>query len=122
MFLIFGSVQFKAGYTYQKFNRQFQYTVALLVYGLLNIVTPMIRGMPEFATAYALSGISSAYIDIATNVWVLELFADGNVNLFMQTVYFVFALGKLKVLEIKSSQLIRIHFTQKKVKSEVLSC
>lgn len=84
-----------AGLTFQKFNRQFQYTVAILVYGVLSIITPMLRGMKAFSFVYALSGCSSAYIDIATNVWILELFANGNVNLFMQTVYFVFALGQI---------------------------
>ena len=92
-FKLFVLRQRLAGFTYQRYNRQLQYTVALVAYGALTIITPKLNGMDQFSIVNALFGVSSAFIDIATNVWILELFTMGNVNLHMQLVYFVFALG-----------------------------
>ena len=85
-----------AAFTYHWFNRQVQYTLAIFAFGVINILTTQVNGMNQFLILNWFSGCASAFVDIATNVWVLELFSSKNVNLHMQLVYFAYTLGKPK--------------------------
>jgi MFS family permease len=85
----------KAGFTMSRYSRHLQYSIALALYGLNTCLLPQLPSLNWFWAAWAIYGGTSAFIDIAINVWVLELFELHNMNLHVQLIHLSFSFGKL---------------------------
>ena len=81
-----------------RFSRHLQYSIALGLYGLTSCLLPQLPSLYWFWGAWAVYGGTSAFIDIAVNVWVLELFEMHNVNLHVQFIHLSFSFGKSRRL------------------------
>lgn len=83
-----------ACYSFAKFSRQLQFTLSILIYGLSTILLPYLTNVRQYFFLSFCLGFSNAYIDISTNLFVLELFQNHHLNFHIQTVHFSLSIGQ----------------------------
>lgn len=74
------------------YNRQVCFAISLIGLGLSVMVLPHLRSLVMYFMAQGAVGFASAGIDVAGNVWLLEMWQE-NSNPYMQGMHFSYALG-----------------------------
>ena len=61
-----------------KFNRQFQYALSFMFFGIsLNLIA-ISKNLNQYYLWQAVAGVCSSTIEIACNIWMLEIWKEAN--------------------------------------------
>lgn len=79
---------------FKRFNRQLQFSLFLVIYGLVTIIYPLCTSYTVYIANSILAGGIIAYINSIPSIWVVELFQE-NAHRYVQILHFVFPIGEL---------------------------
>jgi len=82
-----------AAYTLDKFNRQLQFGIFLIFYGLVTVIYPLATSYSVYLLNSALAGVIISYINSIPSIWVVELFPE-NPETYVQVLHFFFPIGE----------------------------
>lgn len=80
-------------WSFTSFNREFQYALALALFGLGTCFTASSNTMVMFIIFNSLAGLATTGIDIASYVWILEIYKE-NANPYLQAMGGFWAIGQ----------------------------
>jgi MFS family permease len=81
-----------AYFTLDRFNRQLQYCVALVLYSISQLSIPYCTSMYQLTLSMCLGGLASGYTDCISLAWVIELFRQ-KTRVYLLIAYFTVAVG-----------------------------